>query len=71
MTVAPLPDRARQPALRAGVAGWLRCSLLVTIRGVAEFICHEIIDRPAIAFPFELATARFSGFIMRSRSLRG
>ena len=33
----------------------------VTIRGLEEFICHEIMPRTAIAFPFELATIRFLG----------
>jgi hypothetical protein len=30
-----------------------------SIRCVEEFVCHEIMYRTAIAFPFELATTRF------------
>jgi hypothetical protein len=42
-----------------GQAGCAPAVGAMTIRGVEEFICHEIMHRAAIAFPFALATTRF------------
>jgi hypothetical protein len=52
-----------------GRAGCAPAVGAMTIRGVEEFICHEIMHRAAIAFPFE--PLGFSGFGMGSPSLRG
>jgi hypothetical protein len=43
----------------------------VAIRCVEEFVCHEIMYRTAIAFPFELATTRFLRIRHGSASLHG